>query len=247
LADFAASCNKYYLCSMGSGNFKQGHYTDPEYKMFELENVKFRDILTVDELKLKAQRVTCIVGKSGGGKTTLLKLLNNLISADSGTILYKGKGIETYDPVALRREVMMLPQQPLMFSGSIRDNFGKTLRFAEREAAGDAVYRDLLQQVGLKLPLETDTMNLSGGEKQRVALARVLLLQPETLLLDEPSSALDDETEDFIIRMVVDYARERGGTLITVTHATSVAERFADVMITLFDGKIQRVETLKDT
>ncbi|MFA7582679.1 MAG: ATP-binding cassette domain-containing protein [Proteiniphilum sp.] len=215
--------------------------------MFELKNVKFRDILTVDELELKAQQVTCIVGKSGGGKTTLLKLLNNLISADSGTILYKGKEIDTYNPIALRREVMMLPQQPVMFSGTIRENFNKTLHFTEREAASDEVYTDLLQQVGLKLPLEADTKDLSGGEKQRVALARVLLLHPETLLLDEPSSALDDETEGFIIGMVVDYTRKRKGTLIMVTHAMSVAERFADVTITLFDGKIQRVDKLNGT
>lgn len=215
--------------------------------MFELKNVKFRDILTVDELELKAQQVTCIVGKSGGGKTTLLKLLNNLISADSGTILYKGKEIDTYNPIALRREVMMLPQQPVMFSGTIRENFNKTLRFTEQEVASDEVYKDLLQQVGLKLPLEADTKDLSGGEKQRVALARVLLLHPETLLLDEPSSALDDETEGFIIGMVVDYTRKRKGTLIMVTHAMSVAERFADVTITLFDGKIQRVDKLNGT
>ncbi|MPM81658.1 Tungstate uptake system ATP-binding protein TupC [bioreactor metagenome] len=215
--------------------------------MFELKNVKFRDILTVDELELKAQQVTCIVGKSGGGKTTLLKLLNNLISADSGTILYKGKEIDTYNPIALRREVMMLPQQTVMFSGTIRENFNKTLRFTEQEVASDEVYKDLLQQVGLKLPLEADTKDLSGGEKQRVALARVLLLHPETLLLDEPSSALDDETEDFIIGMVVDYTRKRKGTLIMVTHAMSVAERFADVTITLFDGKIQRVDKLNGT
>ncbi|MCE5177713.1 MAG: ATP-binding cassette domain-containing protein [Porphyromonadaceae bacterium] len=215
--------------------------------MFKLKNIKFRDILTVDELELKAQQVTCIVGKSGGGKTTLLKLLNNLISADSGTILYKDREIDTYNPTTLRREVMMLPQQPVMFSGTIRENFNKTLRFTEREPASDEVFKDLLQQVGLNLPLEADTKDLSGGEKQRVALARVLLLHPETLLLDEPSSALDDETEDFIISMVVDYTRKRKGTLIMVTHAMSVAERFADVTITLFDGKIQRVDTLNGT
>lgn len=215
--------------------------------MFRLKNVKFRDILTVDELALKAKQVTCIVGKSGGGKTTLLKLLNNLISADSGTILYKEREIDTLNPIALRREVMMLPQQPVMFSGTIRENFEKTLRFTEREATGDAVYESLLQQVGLRLPLEVDTKDLSGGEKQRVALARVLLLHPETLLLDEPSSALDDETENFIIRMVVDYTRKRKGTLIMVTHAMSVAQRFADVTITLNDGKIQKVEALNMT
>ncbi|MEN6324015.1 MAG: ATP-binding cassette domain-containing protein [Proteiniphilum sp.] len=130
---FAASWNKYYLCITGTGNPEQGLHTNPESKMFRLKNVKFRDILTVDELALKAQQVTCIVGKSGGGKTTLLKLLNNLISADSGTILYKEREIDIHNPIALRREVMMLPQLPVMFSCTIRENFEKTLRFTGLE------------------------------------------------------------------------------------------------------------------
>ncbi|MDD2591179.1 MAG: ATP-binding cassette domain-containing protein [Fermentimonas sp.] len=219
--------------------------------MFRLKNLKYKDILDIGDLHIEEHKVTCIVGKSGGGKTTLLKLLNNLISAEEGTILYKDKNIEGYNPLELRREVVMLPQTPVMFSGNIRDNFEKTLRFTEKSMADDETYKGLLERVGLMHPLDSETKNLSGGEKQRIALARVLLLKPEILLLDEPSSALDDETEDFIISMVVSYSRETGGTLIMVTHSRSVAEKYADTIITLYDGKIQAVsdnhERIKST
>lgn len=209
--------------------------------MFRIKNLKFKDILNVGDLVVEERKVTCIVGKSGGGKTTLLKLLNNLISADEGTIFYKDKNIEEYNPIELRRKIIMLPQTPVMFSGNIRDNFQKTLRFTEKPNADDQTYKALLEKVGLDQELDADTKNMSGGEKQRIALARVLLLKPEILLLDEPSSALDDETEDFIIRMVVNYSRETGGTLIMVTHSNSIAEKYADIIITLFDGKIQNI------
>lgn len=207
--------------------------------MFRIKNLKFKNILDIDDLHIEGNEVTCIVGKSGGGKTTLLKLLNNLISADVGTILYKDKNIEKYNPLELRRNVVMLPQTTVMFSGSVRDNFEKTLLFTEKESADDEIYKGLLKKVGITHLLDADTLNLSGGEKQRIALARVLLLRPETLLLDEPSSALDDQTEDFIIRMVVDYSRETAGTLIMVTHSRSIAEKYANTIITLYDGKIQ--------
>ena len=207
--------------------------------MFRIKNLKFKNILDIDDLHIEGNEVTCIVGKSGGGKTTLLKLLNNLISAEVGTILYKDKNIEKYNPLELRRNVVMLPQTTVMFSGSVRDNFEKTLLFTEKESADDEIYKGLLKKVGITHLLDADTLNLSGGEKQRIALARVLLLRPETLLLDEPSSALDDQTEDFIIRMVVDYSRETAGTLIMVTHSRSIAEKYANTIITLYDGKIQ--------
>ncbi|MDD4777191.1 MAG: ATP-binding cassette domain-containing protein [Fermentimonas sp.] len=209
--------------------------------MFKIKDLKFKNILDIDYLQVEEHNVTCIVGKSGGGKTTLLKLLNNMISADKGEILYKDKNIEEYNPFELRREVVMLPQTPVMFTGNIRDNFEKTLRYTVRDLADDVTYKGLLEKVGLTHSLDSDTKNMSGGEKQRIALARVLLLKPETLLLDEPSSALDDETEDFIIRMVVDYSRETAGTLVMVTHSRSVAEKFADTIITLSDGKIQDI------
>ncbi|MFW5981051.1 MAG: ABC transporter ATP-binding protein [bacterium] len=213
--------------------------------MFLLKDIKFKDILEINKLEIKEKKITCILGRSGGGKTTFLRLLNNMISPDQGNIKIKNKNINEYDPVQLRREILMLPQSPIMFHGSILDNFIKTLEYTEKnkdkEKSNDQLFKNLLKKVNLDNDLSTDAQKLSGGEKQRLALARILLLEPTTLLLDEPSSALDEETEDFIIKMVVEYIKERKGTLVMVTHSRSIAERYSEIIITLNNGKIENI------
>jgi putative ABC transport system ATP-binding protein len=206
--------------------------------MFKLENVKFKNILDIKKIELDKHLVTAILGSSGGGKTTFLKLLNNMISADQGEIFYQNKNIENYDPVALRREVVMLPQDPEIFKGTIRDNFRITEKIADNGSSKNLNYEKLLHKVSLSQDLSDNAENLSGGEKQRLALARVMLLEPEVLLLDEPSSSLDKKTEEKIIKMVVDYVRENDRTLIMVTHSPEIAEKFADRIINIEKGKI---------
>jgi putative ABC transport system ATP-binding protein len=206
--------------------------------MFKLENIKFKNILDIRDVELEKGIITAILGSSGGGKTTFLKLLNNMITADQGKIIYKGKKIESYDPVALRREVVMLPQDPEIFKGTIKDNFEITEKIAENGISKKINYQDLLRKVSLTQNLDDTADNLSGGEKQRLALARVMLLEPEVLLLDEPSSSLDQKTEEKIIKMVVDYVRKKDRTLIMVTHSSDIAEKFADRIINIEAGKI---------
>ncbi|MFW5718648.1 MAG: ABC transporter ATP-binding protein [Halanaerobium sp.] len=206
--------------------------------MFKLENVKYKNILKIKEAELDKNIITAVVGSSGGGKTTFLKLLNNMITADQGKIFYQDKNIESYDPVSLRREVVMLPQDPEIFKGSIRDNFKITEEIADNDISQNLNYQELLRKVSLTQKLDDNAGNLSGGEKQRLALARVMLLEPKVLLLDEPSSSLDKKTEEKIIRMVVDYVRENDRTLIMVTHSPEIAEKFADRIINIEKGEI---------
>jgi putative ABC transport system ATP-binding protein len=206
--------------------------------MFKLEKIKFKNILNIEEILLEENRVTAILGSSGGGKTTFLKLLNNMITADQGTITYQGKDIESYDPVSLRREIVMLPQDPQIFKGTIKDNFTKTEAITDNENSQNLNYNELLQKVSLTQDLNDAADNLSGGEKQRLALARVMLLEPKVLLLDEPSSSLDKKTEEKIIKRVVDYVRKNNRTLIMVTHSSKIAEKFADKIINIENGKI---------
>jgi putative ABC transport system ATP-binding protein len=206
--------------------------------MFKLEKIKFKDILDIEEILLEENMVTAILGSSGGGKTTFLKLLNNMITADQGTVIYRGKEIESYDPVSLRREVVMLPQDPKIFKGTIKDNFIKTEKITNNGNSKSLNYNELLQKVSLTQNLDDTADNLSGGEKQRLALARVMLLEPKVLLLDEPSSSLDKKTEEKIIKMVVDYVRKNDRTLIMVTHSPEIAEKFADKIINIEKGKI---------
>lgn len=206
--------------------------------MFKLEKVRFKNILDVQKIKIDENKVTAILGSSGGGKTTFLKLLNNMITADQGVIKYKNKKIESYDPVKLRREIVMLPQDPEIFKGSIKENFQITEEIADNNVSENIDYQKLLTKVSLTQNLSDGANNLSGGEKQRLALARVMLLEPEVLLLDEPSSSLDKITERKIIKMVVDYVRENNRTLIMVTHSPEIAEKFADQIINIENGEI---------
>ncbi|HVL24789.1 MAG TPA: ATP-binding cassette domain-containing protein [Thermomicrobiales bacterium] len=206
--------------------------------MFALENVRYRDILSIPRLEIPSGEVTCIVGRSGSGKTTLLRLLNRMISPDEGSIRYKGDPITAIDPVQLRRQVVMLPQTPVMFDGTVRDNLLIGLEFSEREPAGDDVLRRVLEVMDLPKGLDDDAATLSGGEKQRVALGRVLVMRPAAALLDEPSSALDEGTERAVIGRLADAARERGVTLVVVTHSRPLANAIADTLIEIEAGQI---------
>ncbi len=205
--------------------------------MFEIKNVKYKDIIFIDNLEIRGGEVTCILGKSGGGKTTLLKLLNHLYSYDTGSIVFKGDELKEVDPINLRRQVVMLGQSPTIFSGTVRDNLLVGSKF-HGISPNDSQLLDTLKKVYLDIDLDADASNLSGGEKQRLALGAVLLLKPEIMLLDEPSSALDEDTEKFIIDMVVNYIKKKKGTLIMVTHSGEIAREYADRIIRVDKGRI---------
>lgn len=206
--------------------------------MFSLKNVSYKDILYIDELTIKQHHITCIVGESGSGKTTLLRLLNKLISNNSGEILFNNQPLQQINSVELRRDVVMLPQSPAIYSGNVKDNLLIGLKFAQKPLVSDEALYSTLSLVKLNKDLNDDAEKLSGGEKQRLALGRVILLKPEILLLDEPSSALDENTEQLIIESLVDYTKQNNKTLIMVTHSKNVANRFSDHIIEISSGKI---------
>lgn len=209
--------------------------------MFYLNNVKYKHILSIDSLEIKKHKITCIVGESGSGKSTLLRLLNKLISCDKGEIYYNNIPYQTIASVNLRRKVVMLPQLPAIFDGSIRDNLLIGLAFAEKPEADDKKLHSILEMVHLDKPLDNNSELLSGGEKQRLALGRILLLEPEVFLLDEPSSALDEETERIIIEKLIAYVKETNKTLIMVTHSKKIALTYADDVIEIQQGRVIRM------
>ncbi len=212
--------------------------------MFVLKEIKYKDILNINNLNIKSHKVTCIVGQSGSGKTTLLKLLNKLISPDAGEIFYNDQSINDMDSINLRREVVMLPQSPAIFGGSIKDNLLIGMKFSEKIYPSDDKLYEVLKMVNLKKDLTEDAEKLSGGEKQRVALGRVILMGPEVLLLDEPSSALDEDTEHIIIESLVKYTKKNNKTLIMVTHSKKVATHFSDEIVEMKKGMVMNREGL---
>ena len=212
--------------------------------MFEFERVKFKDILDISSLLIEKNKITSIVGQSGSGKSTLLKLFNKMLSPASGRILFNGVDLKSINSIDLRRRVVMLSQNPGIFRGSIRDNLLIGLKYSEKKLASEEDMLKVLKKVILKKSLDEDSKNLSGGEKQRLALARMLLMDPDILLLDEPSSALDEKTESLIIDRLVDHSRENNKALIMVTHSKKVAYTFSDTVIELEGGKIIKREDL---
>ncbi|UNC92263.1 ABC transporter ATP-binding protein [Candidatus Contubernalis alkaliaceticus] len=210
--------------------------------MFVLKNVSFKHILKIEQLRIPQRKITCIVGESGSGKTTLLKLLNHMISSDNGDIFYQGKNLQNYDPIQLRREVVMLSQVPLIFPGTILDNLIIGLEFSEKPPVTEGELRQLLKSVKLGKDLSDNALELSGGEKQRLALCRILLMEPEVFLLDEPSSALDDETEEMIIEQMVSFTKKKKKTLVMVTHSKRIARSYGEFIVTMDRGKITQVE-----
>lgn len=206
--------------------------------MFQLNNVKYKNILNINNLHIPQNKITCIVGQSGSGKSTLLKLLNNLISCDSGEILYNNISLDDIDPITLRREVSMLGQSYIIFPGNIKDNLLIGLRFSEKDIVDDLILKDILKTVNLNKNLDDNTDNLSGGEKQRLALARVILLDPKVFLLDEPSSAMDEDTEEIIIKNIVNISKKENKTLIMVTHSKKIAQKYSENIIEISKGEI---------
>lgn len=206
--------------------------------MFLLKNVKYKNILNIDKLKIEKNKITSIVGESGSGKTTLLRLLNKLSSYDSGEIYYDNELLDDIDSISLRRNVVMLSQSPAIFKGTVKDNLLIGLTFSEKPIVSDEKLYTIMKIVHLNKKLYDDAEKLSGGEKQRLALGRVILLNPDVFLLDEPSSALDEETEHLIINSLVTYCKENDKTLIMVTHSKKIAETFSDNIIQIKKGKV---------
>lgn len=201
--------------------------------MFILKSVVYKDILDIDYLKIEKAKITSLIGESGSGKTTLLRLLNKMISPDSGTILFKDNDIEGIDSIELRRNVAMLSQSPVIFEGNVRDNLLMGLKFSEKELASDETLIDILKSIHLKKNLDDNPSNFSGGEKQRLALGRIIVMNPEVFLLDEPSSALDDDTAKDVISSLSRYVKNNKKTLIMISHSKALSSEFSDEIIEL--------------
>ncbi|WP_296255122.1 ATP-binding cassette domain-containing protein [uncultured Ezakiella sp.] len=210
-------------------------------KVFELKALKFKGILDIPDLTFY-KGITSIIGKSGSGKTTLMLALNKMITPTSGDVYYHGENIKDMDAVKLRRKVLMLGQQPIIFPGNVRDNLNQGLKFAKKELADDKKLKELLDYVDLDKDLEDDPSEFSGGEKQRIAIGRVIAMDPDVYLLDEPSSALDSELANNTIEKLSQIAKEKGQTIIMVTHSEEIAKNISDKILFIDKGRVVKYE-----
>ncbi|NWO13604.1 MAG: ATP-binding cassette domain-containing protein [Virgibacillus sp.] len=201
--------------------------------MFRAENIKVKGIIEINKLEIPAQQIVCIVGKSGSGKSTFLRLLNHLDSPDEGTIFYQGENMQKMNPIELRRSITMVPQTPVIFPGSVEDNLKIGQKLSGIDVVNELKLKETLEKVFLHKPLDAPAEDLSGGEKQRLALARAMLLQADVFLLDEPSSALDSDTADKVIDAFIEPIKTKNKSLIMITHDLELARRVADVTIAM--------------
>jgi putative ABC transport system ATP-binding protein len=197
------------------------------------------EILRGVDLTVVTGEILAIVGPSGGGKSTLVRLLNRLADPDVGRILWRGDDMAGCDPLVLRRRVALVLQNPTMFEGTVRDNLLLPASYRKDSPPEEA---ELVRVLALcRLPAESldrDARALSGGEQQRVNLARALVSRPEVLLLDEPTSALDRPTADHLADTLRDICRSGELTILLVTHDLRLAGRVADRIAYMEGGRI---------
>ncbi|QKG85553.1 ATP-binding cassette domain-containing protein [Kroppenstedtia pulmonis] len=202
-----------------------------------LENGEEKIILSSVNATVEQGKIIMLTGPSGSGKSTLLRLLNRLENADQGEIIYKDKPVQYWDPVQLRREVQYVFQSPILFSGTVSDNLAYPLSLQGKKLQ-ETQMEQLLDRVGLTpATLNQSVSSLSGGEKQRVHLARSLSLQPEMLLLDEVTASLDNENAIRIEEEMRHFCLN-GGTVVWISHQQEQVKRIADEIWKLEKGQL---------
>ena len=201
--------------------------------MLELKNIskKFKDrqILSDFNLTVEENKILAIVGPSGGGKTTLLRMLAGLEKIDSGEIIYNGESLPI-DELEKRNLLGFVFQDFQLFPHlTVLENLVlspiKTMNMVKNDAEKKAL--ELLEKLGLEKQVNNYPISLSGGQKQRVALARAMMIEPKIIGYDEPTSALDPELRLEVEKLILKN-RELGITQIVVTHDLQFAENIAD-------------------
>jgi putative ABC transport system ATP-binding protein len=206
-----------------------------------LSRVVGRKVL-VDDVSVAVQpgELLAIIGASGAGKSSFLRLINRLDEPTGGTVLLDGHDYRALPPRDLRRRVGMVMQMAYLFPGTVTANiaFGPRQR---GEIMADDTIAALLERVGLPGYQQRDVSTLSGGEAQRVSVARTLANAPAALLLDEPTSALDETSARGIEELILDIIAERRMTCLMITHNKAQAARIAARTMVMQGGRVRAI------
>ncbi|MBE0687365.1 MAG: phosphate ABC transporter ATP-binding protein [Anaerolineaceae bacterium] len=198
-----------------------------------------RCILQLENLDIYQGEILALVGPSGAGKSTLLRMLNFLEAPSKGEIEFEGfsfkEGVEP--PLDVRRRVTTVFQRPVLLNRSVWDNVAFGLQLRNNRNSNDII-QSALEKVGLEKLAKQRARTLSGGEAQRVALARALVLEPDVLLMDEPTANLDPANVTIIEQIAADLNNRSGTTLVLVTHNIFQAKRLAHRVVFLLEGQL---------
>jgi D-methionine transport system ATP-binding protein len=199
-----------------------------------------RPLLTDISFNLAAGECLTLTGITGAGKSTLLRLLNRLSEPTSGQVLFNGADYRSIDPIALRKQIMLVSQEPKLLGMKVRAALAYPLQL---QSLGAEEIKQRIVTVTEKLEIPTDWFDriesqLSAGQKQIVSIARGLITQPQILLLDEPIANLDFNTAEKILSYITNLARSQQMGLIIVNHQLELAAQFSDRLLYLQDGKL---------
>ncbi len=197
--------------------------------MLRWKNLSFLNNIKYPDFKVEEGECIFLIGDSGCGKSSLLKLLNGINHSSSGDIFYRGENISTLDMTLYRRNVTLFGQDIFLFDSTVKENFQLFYELRNLVPPEDTIICHWLDFVKLDIHIDTDCTIMSGGEKQRVALAIFLSFQPDLLLLDEPTSALDDQTS----RSIFANLQSLSSTKIIISHNLSHSSDFGDRVLNL--------------
>jgi tungstate transport system ATP-binding protein len=211
----------------------------PAFQLRQVHKSHGREfVLRLEELAIPAGRVLCLLGPTGSGKSTLLRLLAGLDAADEGEITLRGEPFRAERlPLAARRRLTLVHQRPMLLGDTVRANVEYGLKLRGRRDARPRA-EAMLDRLGL-LPLAQQRAGtLSGGQTQLVALARALVIEPEVLLLDEPTANLDPAHVALVEEVITAHQRERRLTVVWATHNLFQARRVAHRVALLLGGRL---------
>lgn len=188
-------------------------------------------------LGIKEGELLAFIGHNGSGKTTLLRILASLDTPTGGKYLYRGKEID--ELYKLNKNVTLVFQKSTMFNSSVKENiaYGLKVRNLSKSKINEKV-SEALELVKMQDHVDKNAKNLSGGEQQRVALARAFVIDPELLLLDEPTANVDPGNAKIVEEAIKEIVKEKSTTVAIATHTLFQAKRLADRTAHLYDGKI---------
>jgi tungstate transport system ATP-binding protein len=203
-------------------------------------------VLRVDALDIQRGETLTVVGPNGAGKSTLLLALARLLKPSQGDIVYDGKSLKQWDELEYRRRISFVFQSPLLMDMTVEQNVALGLKFrgTSKEETHERVVK-WMKQLGVNALAKRRAGQLSGGEAQRVSLARALVLEPELLLLDEPFAALDPPTHAKLLDDLSALLKEDHRTAVFVTHNLREATKLSHRMAVIVGGRLRQVGTAK--
>lgn len=193
--------------------------------------LSFRDMINYQDIEIRSNKANFIVGSSGTGKSTLLRMFNGNLSPSKGQIFYKEQDIADMDTIQLRKEVLLISQTVYLFDGTIQMNFESFYDYRDMPLPTEEEMVKYLKLCAITFPLDKDCTTMSGGERQRVYIAIFLSFMPKVLMLDEPTSALDYDNSHQVMENVLGFCKANNITVIIVSHDQKITDSYAENII----------------